>query len=411
MALLDRIATATQPQVSRAADPVSLEEFGKVLGSSRGFTVATKSGARVGAKRALGITAWYSGVRYLSESVAGLPWHVYARLADDERSRRAAPSWLATPDAEQTWFGFVEHQMMSLLHAGNGYAFKVRNPIGQVVGLREIFPDRVTAGIGPDGRKYFMVDRSERVYTSREVFHVPGLAYEGRFGLNPIHTFAEALGSVAAADDYSASWFGNSTHMGGLISVPQEMTTDEAARLRSEWDAFHSGLLNAHKTGVLSKGATYSRITLSAADTQLLESRQYGVTEVARMLRIPPHKLYDLTRATFSNIEHQAIEAVVDSVRPWVVRIEAAVNSDPDLVLPGQYLEANLEGLLRGDSAARAAFYTAGVTGGWMSPGTAARRENLPSPVELDYYTRPLNMAVIRPGQPDETPDEEGAAV
>ncbi len=129
------------------------------------------------------------------------------------------------------------------------------------------------------------------------------------------------------------------------------------------------------------------------------------------MLRIPPHKLYDLTRATFSNIEHQAIEAVTESIRPWVVRIETAINSDPDLVLPGHYIEASLEGLLRGDSAARVAYINGGIAGGWMTPARGARLENLPAPPELEYYQRPLNVDVIRPGQPveDQATTEEGA--
>ena len=121
------------------------------------------------------------------------------------------------------------------------------------------------------------------------------------------------------------------------------------------------------------------------------------------MLRIPPHKLYDLMRATFSNIEHQAIEAVTDSVRPWVQRIEAAINADRDLVPEGHYVEATLEGMLRGDSVTRAGVYNQGITGGWMTPATAARKENLPSPPELEYYLRPLNMAVLGEAAPDQT--------
>ena len=410
MALLDRIAGATRPREAvRSADPVTLEEFGGLLARGSGNVVKTASGVSVGPMRALGISAWYSGARYLAESVAGLPWHHYARLSLDERERRASPPWLAEPDVDQTWFGLAEHWVMSMLHKGNGFSWKIRNEADQVVGLRELHPDRVTGGTAPDSSKRFLVDRDETVYSTREILHIPGLAYNGRYGLNPIQVFGDALGAVAAADDFAARWFSSSTHLGGIISVPQELTSADAKRLRAEWDQFHEGLTNAHKTGVLSKGATYDRVTLNARDTQLIESRQYGVSEVARMLRIPPHKLYDLERATFSNIEHQAIEAVVDSVRPWVIRIENAINSDPDLMLSGHFIEATLEGLLRGDSAARASFYNSGITGGWMMPATAARKENLPAPVELEYFQRPLNTAVIRPGVGEEIL-EEGAA-
>lgn len=411
MALLDRIAVAARPraEAKRSYDPVSAAEFFNLLAGRQGTTV-TKSGVSVGPERALGITAWYSGARYLSESVAGLPWHHYLRLPNDERARRAAQPWLSSPDFEQTWFGLVEHLMMSLLHHGNGYAFKLRNEAGQVYGLRELFPDRVTGGVAPDGRKRFLIDKDPKVYTTRDVLHIPGLAYDGRFGMNPIRKFASALGTIAAADDYAGTWFGNNTHVGGIISVPQELDDTQALAIKTRWDQFHQGLLNAHQTGVLSHGATYNRITLSAEDAQLIESRQFGVAEVSRMLRIPPHKLYDLTRSTNNNIEHQSIEATTDSVRPWTIRIEAAINADAALVLPSHYVEASLEGLLRGDSEAQAASYTAGVIGGWMTPGSVARKQNEPSPPELDYYLRPLNMAVIRPGEPEPVPPEGGTA-
>lgn len=404
MTVLDRVKARAE---IRRSDPVSMEEFGYLLGASRGQSTRTKSGVSVGAKRALGLTAWYSGARYLSESVAFLPWHHYQRLDQDSRERRAKQPWLERPDVEQTFPGLVEFWVMSMIHKGNGLAFKLRNQASQVVGLREIHPDRTTPGQAPDGTKRWAID--DQVYSTRDILHIPGLAYDGRVGLNPIQTFADALGAVAAADDYAGRFFGASTHMGGLITVPQALSGTQAEALREEWDQFHQGLLNAHKTGVLSKGATYTKLALNAEDAQLLESRQYGIAEVSRMLRIPPHKLYDLSRATFSNIEHQAIEAVTDSIRPWVARIENAINSDPDLVLPGHYVEASLEGMLRGDSAARAAYLAAGINGGWMMPSRAARLENEPAPPELDYYLRPLNMAVIRPGQPEEDPTAGGA--
>jgi len=400
VALIDRI-DRRRARIQNSADPVTLEEFGALLGQGTGQSFKTTTGVSVGVNRVLGITAWYSGVRYIAETVSMLPWKHYVKLPDDSRERRAPWPWLAKPDVEQTWSGLLEHAVMSLLHKGDGFAFKIRNQVDQVVGLREIHPDRITGGCAPDGTKRFLIDDDPTVYTTREVLHIPGIAYNGRFGLNPIRTLADSLGTVAAADDYAGRFFGSSTHLGGIISVPELLSKPQADALREEWDLFHQGLVNAHKTGVLSKGATYNPLSLNAEDTQLIQSRQYGIQEIARILRIPPHKLYDLSRSTNNNIEQQSIESVTDSIRPWVQRVENAINADPDLVAPGHYLEAELEGVLRGDSAARAAYNTAGINGGWLMPAQAARWDNLAAGPELEYYLRPLNMAVIRPGEPE----------
>ena len=166
-------------------------------------------------------------------------------------------------------------------------------------------------------------------------------------GLDPINLHRSALGVAAAADEFAGQFFNQGDHTRAYIAVPQTLTEEQANETKRQWERFHRGMANAHELGVLGNGAEYRTVGLDPEQTQLLETRRFEVTEVARLLRIPPHKLYDLERATFSNIEHQSIEAVVDSIRPWVVRIEAHINFDPDL-LPGrgQFIEFELEGLL-----------------------------------------------------------------
>lgn len=404
--LADRVARRVRGDVIRSADPVTMEEFGRLMGGG----VQTKAGTSVGPNRALGLSAWYSGVRYLAETVASLPCRKYANVADG-RERRIDPLWMLAPDRELPWFQWVESTMMALLHKGNAYSFKLRNMADQVIGLRELHPDRITVGVAPDGTKRFLVDRDPQLYTTRDILHIPGLAYDGRVGLNPIQVMAESLGTIAASDDYAGRFFGQGTHMGGVVSVGQSLTADQRRDALAEWEEFHAGIVNAHRTGVLSNGSTYTRLALNADDAQLIEARQFGISEISRMLRIPPHKLYDLTRATFSNIEHQSIEAATDSIRPWLVRIEAHLNFDDDLVPdPAEFVEFELDGLLRGDAVARAAANTAEIQGGWATPQMVARRQNYPAPPELDYYLRPLNMDVIRPGQPEPETSKDDAA-
>ena len=184
------------------------------------------------------------------------------------------------------------------------------------------------------------------------------------------------------------------------------LTQDQATDLTDQWAKFHRGMAHAHELGVLGNGAEYRTVGLNPEQTQLLETRQFEVTEIARLLRIPPHKLYDLTRATFSNIEHQSIEAVVDSIRPWVVRIEAHVNNDPDL-LPGrgQFVEFELEGLLRGDTATRYAAYSSAVGRPWMLGNEARRLENMAPLPELDSVAEQGNAPAAQFDHPQEQAD------
>lgn len=399
MALIDRVAQRAAARSIERADPVTLEEFGYLLGRGQGVN-QSRSGVTVGPTRALGITAWWRGVNYLSTNIASLPVHTYRDNLGGERSRRANPPWVRRPDVELPWFGLVEHWMMSVLHRGNGYAFKIRNSDEQVMGLRALHPDRMRVGQASDGTKVFQIDgRQDIGFTTREVLHIPGLSYNGVIGLDPISVHAEGLGLTASADEFAARSYSQGTHLQAYLSIPQELSQEQSDRLKAQWERFHKGMANAHEFGVLGNGAEYKTLSLNPEQAQLLETRKFNVTEIARMLGVVPHKLYDLERATFSNIEHQAIESVMDSIRPWVERFEEWINFDPDLLREGNFIELQLEGLLRGDTESRYRAHASAITAGWMTPATAARIENQPAPKELEYYLRPLNMDILREGE------------
>jgi len=360
------------------------------------------AGVQVGVERALGLTAWWSGVRYLAETVASLPAHAY-RDSAGVRSQRADPPWMSAPDDDMPWFGLVEFLMMSLLHRGNAFAYKTRNLDGQVVGLQPIHPNRVRVG-KTGGVKVFRVDGDTgRGYTSREILHIPGLSYDGVLGLDPLRVHADSLGVVAAADEFAGRFFHQGDHTRAYISVPEALSDVEAKVIKEQWERFHAGMLNAHELGVLGNGAEYRTVGLDPEQTQLIETRQFGVTEIARILRVVPHKLYDLENATYSNIEHQAIEAVVDGVRPWVVRIESFMNFDLDL-LPGpmQKIEFNIDGLLRGDMKTRYEAYASAVGRPWMSANEARRYENQQPVDGMDEIAPPANASAA--AQAKETP-------
>lgn len=405
MGLVDRVSARARP-VARAADPVTYEEFGQMLTG----IAPSASGVTVGPARALGITAWYSGVRYLSETVASLPCHTYRDTAAGGRQRRADPPWRRNVDIDLPWMSWVEFQVMSLVHRGDGFSFKLRDPAGRVVGLRPLHPDRMRVGRDPDTqRKVFVVDGSSPMFTTRDILHIPGLSYDGLRGIDVIRYQGQALGTSAAADEYAARFFDAGSHVDQYIQLDDNITPEKALARREEFQVFHRGLGNAHELALLGGGAKLESIGLDPAQTQLLESRKYGVTEVARILRIPPHKLYDLERATFSNIEHQSIEAVVDSIRPWVVRIEAHVNHDPDLMPPRNFIEFQVEGLLRGDQKARFESYSRGILTGFMNRNEPRRLENLPEAEGLDEFLVPVNMRGINDPVPTQQPQSPPA--
>ena len=394
MNLIERVNATANRSVERSAD-VSTEEFADILAGR--YNNKTKSGVYVGATRAQGIPPWFSGVRYLSESVGFLPIHTYRDTTASGRVRRADPAWLKQPDVEVPTAAAFEFGMMSLLHRGNAYFFKLRNQVSQVNGLRPIHPDRVRVGQAQDGTKIFKIDQIDIGFTRREILHVPGLSYNGLTGLDPISIHAESLGLIAATDEHAARTFGQGTHLQAYLSLPQPLKPEEAELLKESWKKFHEGVSKTGEFGVIGNGAEYKTISLTPEQNQLLETRQFNILTISQLLRIPPHKLYDLSRATFSNIEQQSIDSVTDSLRPWCLRFESYLNSDPDLLPAGNFIEFKLEGLLRGDTKTRYESYGLAIQNGFMMPSEPRRLENLPDIDGTEYLNRALNMIQIGP--------------
>ena len=410
MSLIDRVSERSTKMLTRSNDPVTLEEFGALLARGNGGG-KTRSGVMMGPQRALGIPAWARGVNHRTHSVCCAPVHTYRERLGGEREERANPQWVKAPDADLTFAQLVEGWMMALLHRGNAYSFKVRNEVGQVVGLRPLLPHRVKPGRTLDGRKVFQVDgRNDIAYTAREILHIPGLSYDGVIGLDPISVHVETLGRIAAADEFASREFGDGFHMTAYLQVPGALTPQQATDLATNAKALHSGLQNAHELGVIGNGAELKTLSLNPEQLQLLESRKYGTIEVAQILGVPPHKLYNLDRATFSNIEQQSIEAVADGVKPWAERIEDCVANDPDLNVAGNCQEFDLENLMRGDLAGQMDAYSKGVSGGILMASEPRKRLRLPYVEGSDVLLQPLNMTPVGPdATPADAAPPEGA--
>jgi hypothetical protein len=126
---------------------------------------------------------------------------------------------------------------------------------------------------------------------------------------------------------------------------------------------------------------------------QCLETRKIQRTEIAGILRVPPHMIGDLEHATFSNIEHQQIAFVVHTMRPWFVRWEQSIHMHllGSLEKERYYL---VDALLRGDILSRFQAYAIARQWGWMSADDIRQLENMnPLPAgQGQTYLTPLNM-------------------
>jgi HK97 family phage portal protein len=364
---------------------------------------ASATGIRVNAETAMRLTAVFSAVRILAETVATLPLIVYRRTKNDGKER-ATDYFLYRllhdqPNEEQTSVEFREMLQGHLALRGNAYA-QIDRASGYPARLVPLHPGRVEPRrengelvykVSPENRPSYTLRRS-----AGEILHLRGLSSDGVMGLNPIELFREAMGLGLAYEEYSARLFANGANVNGVLETPHALSDEALKRFRQLWQENYGGIGNAGKTAILEQGMKWQAIGIAPKDAEFIISRKFQVTEIARIFRVPPHMLADLERATFSNIEHQSLEFVRDTIRPWLVRWEQALARD--LIPPADraeyFVEFLIDGLLRGDLKARYDAYAVGRSNGWLSANDIRRMENMnPLPPEQgDVYLIPLNM-------------------
>ena len=350
------------------------------------------SGEQVDEKSAMQIATVYACVRLLAESVAQLPLHLY-RYTDSGTGKEMAadhpvyPILHRQPNPEMSSFSWRETMMVHLLLYGNSYNQVIRDGKNGVLGIYPLLPENVEVDRDDHGEIYYIYhaytdetpgEKNKDIFFRRdEILHVPGLGFNGLVGFSPIAMMKNSLGTTIAVEKYGGAFFKNGAQPSGVLEHPGVLKNPE--KIRRNWSTAYGGPANAHKVAVLEEGMSYKAISLPPEDSQFLSTRQFGVEEICRIFRVPPHMVQDLQRATFNNIEHMSIEFVMHTLMPWLIRIEQAIIKDVliDEEKDEFFPKFNVDGLMRGDYKSRMEGYAVAITNGIMSVNDVRKLENL----------------------------------
>ncbi|ADL50550.1 phage portal protein [Clostridium cellulovorans] len=364
------------------------------------YSMGNKAGVIVNEETAMRTTAVYACVRVIAETIASLPLPLYKRLLRGKEKATYHPLYTVLhdmPNSEMTSFSFRETMMTHLLLWGNAYAqiIKRGNKISE---LWPLHPAYVRIDREPVTNKLiykYNGGAEEIIYSQEQILHISGLSFNGITGLSPISMARETIGLAQATEEFGSRFFSNGARPGGILQHPGIVKDPE--RLRKSWEEVYKGVQNSHKIAVLEEGMQYKEIGIPPNDAQFLETRKFQLNEICRIFRVPPHLIGDLERATFSNIEHQSIDFVVHTIRPWLVRWEQAIQKAliPEEERAIYFAKFTVDGLLRGDFKTRMDGYAVGRQNGWYSANDVREFEDLnPIPEDMggDLYLVNGNM-------------------
>jgi HK97 family phage portal protein len=366
-----------------------------VMQSSYG--IQANSGVAVDENSALNFSAVWACVRVISEAVASLPIGVFK---EDENGNRGVDksspiySLLAyEPNSYMTSFIWRECLMNNLLIHGNSYFLIKRDSSLRPIELCYLNPEDVNP-VKVDDVIYYNVEEYDSPIPQYDMLHFVGMGYDGIKGKSVLRVHADTIGLSLGANVTATSYFGNSTQVAGVLKHPGKLSEEAASRLKASWNNNYSGPYNSNRTAILEEGLDFKAISIPASDRQLLDSRLFQVQEIARIFRVPPHLIGDLSKASYNSMEQLSIEFVRTTLRPYLVNIESELNRKlfRESERGTYYTKMSVEGLLRGDSQARANFYREMLQTGVFSINEVRRFEDM-NPIENgDEHLVPLNF-------------------
>lgn len=360
------------------------------------------SGANVDANTAMRVGAVFACVRIRSSVVANMPLKIKRRVDDrvreDAKDHAVSKLFSVRPNGWQTPSQFKRMMEAHLLLRGNAYAMIVRS-LGNVIALIPLHPDRVEPKQQNDLSIVYVYTRpngSQVTLKQEDVFHLIGLTLDGFKGVSVLTYARETIGLSIAMENHGATTFKNGARPSSVVSHPKYLGKEGTENLRASLEAYKVGGESEGKTLVLEEGAELKPITMTAEDTQWIESRKFSRTDIAMFFGVPPHMIGVTEKSTSwgSGIDSQTQGFVTFSAEDDLTTWEETVNRD--LIREDEtdiYAKFNRNALVRGDLKARKEFYVAMMQWGAYSPNDVRAKEDENPRDGGDVYYDPPNTA------------------
>lgn len=380
MSVLDWLGLQRKADVIR---PLSL------VNNDGWYEPAPDAGEIVTETSALAVSAVWACANLISGTISSLPFQVFRARPDGFKeidSRHPLYRVIHdTPNYDQTALDFWDYTNLSVELRGNAYADIKRDRDGRVIALRPVKPDTMSVRRtekGPlryswteDGKRY---DRDER-----DVLHIRGPGGDPLTGMSTLTVGRQVFSAAMAAERAAAGMFRNGMRPSGVVKFKEWLSAERRQITRDNFANHYTGAINAGRPVILEGDTEFQALSISPEDAQMLETRGFSVEEICRFFGVPPVMIGHTSKTTSwpTGVEQQVLMFQKFTLRRRLKRIEQAVSmqllSAEDRA-QGVSVEFNLEGLLRGDSAARSKFYQTMTQIGGMTINEVRRLENLP---------------------------------
>lgn len=345
--------------------------------------------------KALQLSAVYRAVDLISNAVAMLPISLFSsgRRIDNDLSYLVNYE----PNYISTHFQLFKLIMIDVLQKGNAFCLVRRNSRDQIEELRYLNPATVTILYNENtNRKRFRL-KDGREYDDGDVLHFMNFTLDGVKGLSVLSSARHSLGIAYASENTASNYFEKGGAITGVLSGKTTYTNEQKEQIRTQWKE----IMACEDGGIAILGAdmTFTPITVSAADAQLLETRHFNVEEIARFYGISPTLLGDLTKSSYATFEATSLDFLTNCLQPRLTNVEQELNRKLLLRKEKQELKMHFafetEDLLRCTKTEMAQYYRDMINNGVMSVNEVRRKIDFEPVAGGDEHYIQLNMTTL----------------
>ena len=331
----------------------------------------------------------YACINVLRDDIAKLPWKSYRQTKtaiEKDNDSDVARVLNMRPNRFMNPFVYKKLIVTDVCTYGNHYSYILFDKNGEIDELIPLDPSNVQIIVDRNTRKYaYRANyRQQQVdFLPHEIYHVKALSKDGIVGLSPLQSVRQQMATMDIATNYNKNMVEAGGAPQGILEVESVLNSEAKKKIRDEWGRTNSN----EKIAVVDLGLKYKQIGISQQDMQFLEMMKFSQQQIAAIFKVPLHKINDLTNATYTNIEHQSLDYVKNTLQPWVTQLEEEANFKlytEKQRKKGYYCKFNMDSELRGDSESRAKVQQINLSYG-MKSLNEIRAQNEDSP-----YTSPL---------------------
>ncbi len=371
--------------------------YGPAFGFGNGF-------GPINATLAENLATVVACVNAIADGLGTLPACVYRAEGDGrvEAPNHPVARLLRAPNQRQTWPDWVAFTLGQVLLQGNALSVIEYDGAGRPTALIPVPWQQVQVQLLPGGRLAYDVilyttpwggTGQPRRFLEGEVFHLRDRSDDGYIGRSRLARAPDVLASAIGLQTFSSAIWENAASPSGVLTVPPNIDANGIRRLEAHVQGLYTGAANGKRIMFVDKDTTFTPVSVSPEDAEVLESRRFSVIELCRLFGVPPPIVQDYSNSTFTNASQASTWFATNTLTPWARKVEAefarSVFADPSGTF---HLEIDLSGLVRGDYATRWTANVAAVGAGILTADEVRAQEG--------YGPLPAKESAVSPQPP-----------